>query len=624
MLNSWTIRNFKAFKDEQHFELSGINVFTGANSSGKSTIIQSLLLMKQTLQYGPKNRTLVLNGPLLKLGTVDDIRNDGAGADDSVEFEWDFSSELDLWRKTPISMRPSWFRSALLFGGNRGGKVEQISGQLSWALGVDEPTLGEQFEQGNSGLDKLYPTLNSGSISCQMEEVESSFFWRYSSRELNQDQQAVDTQIPVLDRQHYDSEIDSASATEMANGRPDVRIGGTYLSHFLPIFAEVDYDLRAHRADLIAESMTKRRMSVLFNRAVDEGFILPAHVTLKLKSWADLHGLSFTFPDGEITVEDLRKEVIRAFEPKNALQDLLPANLIDATLEEFARVLANTLKSDMPEDRDFELEAPKALDASVDIMKAYFTSGIRYLGPLRDEPRPVYPVEALEETTAVGYRGEHTAAVLDLNRRTRVKYMAPNEVVNRTYKESYGTLQEAVNAWSNYMGVAISVATHERGVFGHQLQVETETTNRKFRDLTNVGVGVSQVLPILVMALLAPTGSLLVFEQPELHLHPKVQARLADFFIATALSNRQCILETHSEYLVDRLRRRIAEADGPKIKDLVQIFFVERDGCESNSRQVAVSPFGAFQEWPKDFFDQSQEEAEAILRAASAKPDSDA
>src|SRR3954454_9557143 len=78
MLKRWSIENFKSFSGRTDITLAPITVFAGANSSGKSTIIQSILLLKQTLQYAPVGRPITLNGPLLKLGTFEDIKNSGS------------------------------------------------------------------------------------------------------------------------------------------------------------------------------------------------------------------------------------------------------------------------------------------------------------------------------------------------------------------------------------------------------------------------------------------------------------------------------------------------------------------------------------------------------------------
>ena len=138
-------------------------------------------------------------------------------------------------------------------------------------------------------------------------------------------------------------------------------------------------------------------------------------------------------------------------------------------------------------------------------------------------------------------------------------------------------------------------------------------------DLTHVGVGVSQVLPILVMCLLADPDTTLIFEQPELHLHPKVQTLLGDFFLSMSLLGKQCVLETHSEYLVNRLRFRAAAAKTDEISKAIRMYFVEKPEDTSVFRPVVVNEFGAIPDWPEGFFDQSQREAEATLRAAIKK-----
>jgi predicted ATPase len=98
-----------------------------------------------------------------------------------------------------------------------------------------------------------------------------------------------------------------------------------------------------------------------------------------------------------------------------------------------------------------------------------------------------------------------------------------------------------------------------------------------------------------------------------------VQARLADFFFSVSLCGKQCLIETHSEYLIERFRRRVAEAEGDSLRRLLKIYFVERVAGKTRCRPVEVTEYGAIPEWPQDFFDQSQEETEHILQAATQK-----
>jgi predicted ATPase len=181
-------------------------------------------------------------------------------------------------------------------------------------------------------------------------------------------------------------------------------------------------------------------------------------------------------------------------------------------------------------------------------------------------------------------------------------------------------LHDAVVDWLQYLGVAKAIVTRDQGKLGHDLRV-TPAASEQLHDLTHVGVGVSQVLPIVVMALLAENDATLIFEQPELHLHPKVQTRLADFFLAMSLLGKQCLIETHSEYLVDRLRSRIAEATGDTMTHLARLYFTEMDDGATQCRPVTVNRYGVYEGWPEDFFDEAQRGAERLLLAGMRKMD---
>jgi predicted ATPase len=121
------------------------------------------------------------------------------------------------------------------------------------------------------------------------------------------------------------------------------------------------------------------------------------------------------------------------------------------------------------------------------------------------------------------------------------------------------------------------------------------------------------------MCLLAEPDTTLIIEQPELHLHPKVQTLLADFFLSMAILGKQCIIETHSEYIINRLRFRAAAAMSETLSSLMKVYFVEKKEGNSVFRPVEVNKYGAITDWPDGFFDQSQSEAEEILRAATLK-----
>ncbi len=121
----------------------------------------------------------------------------------------------------------------------------------------------------------------------------------------------------------------------------------------------------------------------------------------------------------------------------------------------------------------------------------------------------------------------------------------------------------------------------------------------------DVGIGISQVLPVLVMAY-GSQGKLLAMEQPEIHLHPALQAELADVFIEAALGPRKntFILETHSEHLILRLMRRIRE--GKVSSNDIGVVFVEPLVRGSRFLELRIDEEGDFiDEWPGGFFEES-------------------
>ena len=184
------------------------------------------------------------------------------------------------------------------------------------------------------------------------------------------------------------------------------------------------------------------------------------------------------------------------------------------------------------------------------------------------------------------------------------------------------TLIEAVREWGRYLRLLRSIRVVQKANLGNVITVESEGLNKEVL-LDAVGVGVSQLLPVLVLCLLSKPGSMILLEQPELHLHPALQQRLADFLIAAARSGRQLIVETHSEYIVSRLRRRIAEdtSDEDELLSMSKIVFAERDPQTgvTTYREVELSPFGKIEDWPRGFFDQASEEEREIIRSGFRK-----
>lgn len=134
----------------------------------------------------------------------------------------------------------------------------------------------------------------------------------------------------------------------------------------------------------------------------------------------------------------------------------------------------------------------------------------------------------------------------------------------------------------------------------------------------DVGIGVSQVLPVLVSAY-ASKGKLLAIEQPEIHLHPALQAELGDVFLDAALGGggNTLLIETHSEHLLLRVMRRMRETSAGKLPagvpevrpEHVMVLFVEPDGPKSLVREMPLNELGELvKAWPGGFFEEGLRE----------------
>ena len=215
-------------------------------------------------------------------------------------------------------------------------------------------------------------------------------------------------------------------------------------------------------------------------------------------------------------------------------------------------------------------------------------SRVHYLGPRRDDPRHDYSWNVSHPENIGRFGRDMISALLS----SRIRHLSIEEqIVKRLQKldliDSY-----VLNPTSD---------TDQRYEF----------LVKQYKDgpevgLTDVGFGVSQVLPVLILCYYAPEGSILILENPEAHLHPKVQSELADVFIDVVKNrNVQIILESHSEHLLLRLMRRIAEYgiedEGISAEQTAFHFCEIKDG-NSRAEQLKVDEYGNISNWPQNFF----------------------
>ena len=628
MLKRWVIENFKSFLGRAEFELSPVTVLAGANSTGKSTLIQAILLAKQTIQHGAEQRSVALNGPILRLGRFDDIHNVKSS---SSHFGFGGTlSDGDELEETNIA--PPWMHRNVP---QRSSLSEEMSLYSTFHVNTISMT---------NEISHLYPELKSCEVTFLSEEKrydydleddehDASEQVSYRTIKLHTSTETAGTKLSALNIRERRNRIDDLVKYDIVEiddetkrstlSRPDSQILGCGARQFFPGQIAISYDRSAWKAQRIAGYIVRYHVRRLTGEWSEE--VVPHEVVdvIREKVKENL--------DREVVVERYLPrrsgssyqlhEVLSALRRLSPGPARRPRGLFGPhlELEELHSLIVDGLMKGYESETSIMAQDPEEFRAVENNFRYFFANDVKYLGPLRDEPKPLYPLESLGNTTDVGFKGEHTAAVLDLNRNRSVPTIDVQKFeTSGIFVSSYINLGEAVSRWLSFLGVAESVVTADRGKIGHELQVNTADVE-KAHDLTNVGVGVSQVLPIVVMALLSGKGSLLIFEQPELHLHPKVQARLGDFFLAMSLLGKQCIVETHSEYLIERFRRRIAEDEDDRYKKLLSVYFFETIDGQTCVRNVEINEYGAILNWPSEFFDQAANETDQIISAAAAK-----
>ena len=243
---------------------------------------------------------------------------------------------------------------------------------------------------------------------------------------------------------------------------------------------------------------------------------------------------------------------------------------------------------------------------------------IYYLGPLRDHPKRDY-LWSRSRPRDVGARGERTVDAI-------IAAEDAGEKQNTRWRGRLLPFSHVVAHWLRKLELVDAFRVVEVAKGSNRWETKVRTAGGAEVMLTDVGFGVSQVLPVIVLLHYVPKGSTVLLEQPEIHLHPLAQASLADVIVNAATHRKvQVIVESHSEHLLLRLQRRIAER-GIKSED-VALYFCDVSRSASRVQPLDLDIFGNIQNWPDRFMgDAFTETAEAELarlkRMKTARDDS--
>lgn len=233
-----------------------------------------------------------------------------------------------------------------------------------------------------------------------------------------------------------------------------------------------------------------------------------------------------------------------------------------------------------------------------DNLKTVFGKGFSYLSAERTAPR--YEYKESESNDWCDCNGSNVGDVLR-------KHQDDNAISKRSlFSEEKIMLTTQLDEWCNYIfpGVSIRVA---------------KATDQTFRikerkdAVTNVGFGITYALPILVSGLTIPEGGILVVENPEAHLHAKAQSNMGYFLARIAAAGVRVIVETHSEHIVNGMRRMIVEGKtNMSHEDMTIYFFLNKDD-KKTVMEFGMDEWGNLDEFPIDFFDQVRQDMFTLM-----------
>jgi len=224
-----------------------------------------------------------------------------------------------------------------------------------------------------------------------------------------------------------------------------------------------------------------------------------------------------------------------------------------------------------------------------------------YLNAERIGPRVNLPIQHYHFPNT-GFQGENVAQMI-----AETNYKIEIEETRRHPKSASPRLEQQLNAWLDELmpGVRV-VASQSTNTLTSQIQVENYYTKGDPTLATNLGFGISYIIPILATGLVAAIGSFMVVENPEAHLHPSAQSKIGRFLSMVANAGINVIIETHSDHVINGIQ--IAAAKEEINPDLVTINFFSQDDNSTQPKieSIEVGQKGELSHWPKGFFDQTQ------------------
>ncbi|EMO54836.1 AAA family ATPase [Leptospira noguchii] len=557
MLHNISFQNYKAFSIGK-IKLKPITILLGANSVGKSSLIQLILLLQQTAQSDDTYRSaLRLHGGSVNLGEglnlihKRDINTplglsfeiESANFNDSLKNDvlYDLINELS---STYLSIRSRIPKDTKLKSLLTEKTISSLKKNGDLSRGARKLGIRTEFEKDTfvNLIDSLIEVVEFIPEEELGNQIHPDFFlMRYLGNRIRLHEQGL-----RLDR-YKNYRNDYIRIFEYLKSLNDSKGDSKY---------EISYLMKVSGNSLYVSSMK----IVNANKV-----ILKLDFIEATQGRLELHSIeSDYFEDIDLTKKEF-KYLRRIVSYPTTLFSLCDRDDY-ATNSDTYPILARLISH--------------ITSMTSQLVASYFEGEkINYVGPLRAHPKRYYILDKAKTNVSVDmFDGDAIAEILKDN----------NKLTNK------------VNTWLKKFNLKVSVQELHNVI--HRLVIEQNTLDL---DITDVGFGISQILPVIIQGFLSDDSSTTLIEQPEIHLHPKMQADLADLFIDISKGNgkrrKYFLIETHSEYLLKRLRRRISE--GVISPNDVAIYLIDPqlNGAGALIKELEIEKKGHF-EWPIDFY----------------------
>jgi predicted ATPase len=660
------VENFKSIS-KADIEFKPLTVLVGRNSAGKSSLLHSLLLASQHLSSDfASDHRISLNRNFVNLGSFHEILNRKRPENSEVV--------------VGIETNDTKWQAHLVFDREENGQLRKLSreaiiSKIEIELERDKNKSSDlvsfQFETGEI-LSQHPPLLFSGDFNSSEIEVAIGEGFLSIEKSATSDE----SQESIARRFDYVMFIPAAGQ----NFHPVPLERTDFIHYLIDEFYQSALELRNRRSSRLTR--LGRKSSILTakpaqNREYWEENLIPIFKSIfatNIDSFSDFSNSGFLRQlirkfkmtmEAPVRLVKLLPENRPYKKDENGIQEAI-SDLVDSIalrdISDIKSALVPFLQQEVFKSDSYECLKPihfgrennwKHQDFLGSTKNGLFTFDMRgsilpelevtqlwgnsrerlsgkmknvyYLGPIRDTN---FSAPRLADPRNLGPKGEQAVEVLAHEAYLRNKYPLPLDddgFNEHPFSDLYGsgeTFSENLNRWLSHFGLAHGVQHEDQGRDRPRINVLVDKDDpTQTVDLRSVGQGMAQVLPVLMQCLLArPDESIVIIEQPELHLHPRLESQLADFFLLCAKQGRQIVVETHSEHLINRLRLRIAEDKSNSVQDMVKILYAEQENDETHFNEALIDSYGGLaNEWPRDFLDLNLVASEKLIDAAIDK-----